>query len=62
MPGSLNVQFTKDALLKDDFDEWLARIICYAFSVPPTPFIKQTNRATADNASDTAQAEGLAPL
>jgi hypothetical protein len=56
------VRFTKDALLKDEFDEWLIRIICYAFSVPPTAFVKQTNRATADNASDTAMQEGLAPL
>ena len=62
VPGGLNVQFTKDALLKDEFDEWLARIICYAFSVPPTAFVKQSNRATADNASDTAMQEGLAPL
>ena len=62
IPGGLTVQFTKDALLKDEFDEWLARIICYAFSVPPTPFVKQSNRATADNASDTAMQEGLAPL
>ncbi len=62
VPGGLNVQFTKDALLKDDFDEWLARIICYAFSVPPTAFVKQANRATAESAQDTALQEGLAPL
>ncbi len=62
VPGGLNVQFTKDALLKDEFDEWLARIICYAFSVPPTAFVKQMNRATADNAHDTGMQEGLAPL
>jgi len=24
--------------LKDDFDEWLARVVCFAFSVPPTAF------------------------
>ena len=62
VPGGLNVQFTKDALLKDEFDEWLARIICYAFSVPPTAFIRQMNRATADNAHETGLQEGLAPL
>jgi hypothetical protein len=47
---------------KDEFDEWLARIVCYAFSLPPTPFIRQMNRATADTAQDAALAEGLAPL
>ncbi len=29
---------------------------------PPTPFIKQMNRATADNSHDAALEEGLAPL
>ena len=33
VPGGLSVQFTKDALLKDDFDEWLARVVCFAFSL-----------------------------
>lgn len=48
--------------LKADIDEWLARIACYAYSVPPTPFIRQMNRATADNAQEEAQEEGLHPL
>ena len=48
--------------LKNEFDEWLARVVCYAFSVPPTAFVKQSNRATADNASDMASKEGLLPL
>lgn len=51
-----------EALLKGEFDEWLIRIVCYAFSVSPTPFVKQMNRATAENASDTAREEGLQPL
>ena len=62
IPGGLNVQFTKDALLKDDFDEWLARIVCFAFSLPPTAFVKQMNRATAESEKDRAEQEGLAPL
>ena len=62
VPGGLNVQFMKEALLKDDFDEWLVRIICYAFSVSPTPFTKQTNRATAESVHQAALQEGLAPL
>ncbi len=62
VPGGLNVQFMKEALLKDDFDEWLVRIICYAFSVSPTPFTKQTNRATAESVQQAALQEGLAPL
>ena len=60
--GDVKLQFTKDPMLKDEFDEWLARIICYAFSLPPTAFVKQMNRATANNAQETALEEGLLPL
>ncbi len=62
VPGGLGVQFMKEALLKDDFDEWLVRIVCYAFSVSPTPFTKQTNRATAESVHSAALQEGLFPL
>jgi Inorganic Pyrophosphatase/Phage portal protein len=43
-------------------DEMLIRLACYAFSVSPTPFIQQNNRATAQNAATSAQEEGLYPL
>lgn len=43
-------------------DETLIRLVCYGYSVSPTPFIKQTNRATAQNAQQTAEEEGLYPL
>ena len=36
--------------------------MCYAFSLPPTAFTPQVNRATAQTAQDTALEEGLAPL
>lgn len=62
VPGGMNVAFTKDPLLKDEFDEWLARVICYAFSLSPAAFVKQMNRATADNAKEMALEEGLAPM
>ena len=53
---------TKERALKDEFDEWLARVVCYAFSLPPTAFTKQANRATAENAQEVALEEGLAPV
>lgn len=43
-------------------DELLVRLCCYAFSVSPTPFIHQTNRATANSNQETAEQEGLYPL
>lgn len=62
VPGGVKFNFTKETTLKDDYDEWLARVICYCFSLPPTAFTKQMNRATADNAKQQAEEEGLAPL
>jgi hypothetical protein len=53
---------TKEVVLKDEFDEWLARIVCFAFSVSPTPFIKQMNRATAGSQKEQSDEEGLAPI
>src|SRR6266481_7295281 len=61
-PSGTKYQPFREAPYKDDFDEWLARIVCYAFSLPPTAFTPQVNRATAQTAQDTALEEGLAPL
>jgi hypothetical protein len=64
VPGAIAKGFTqtKDAVLKDQFDEWLARIVCYAFSVSPQWAVKEMNRATSETAQAMANAEGLAPL
>lgn len=52
---------TKTEVLKDLFDEWLARIVCYAFSLSPQALVKETNRATAETSKQAAQEEGLEP-
>lgn len=62
VPGGMEVQFTREPTLKDSMDEWLARIVAYAFSVSPQALIQMMNRATAETAAETAQLEGLAPL
>ncbi|MGH7075438.1 MAG: phage portal protein [Stellaceae bacterium] len=64
VPGGVAKTFipTKDAELKNDYDEWLARVICFAFSISPQPFVEHMNRATAQTAHDTALSEGLAPI
>ena len=62
IPGGMKPFNVKEGALKDMYDEWLARVICYAFSLPPTAFVKQMNRATAKTAQDVALEEGLAPL
>jgi HK97 family phage portal protein len=61
-PMGAKYQAFKEAPYKDEFDEWLARIVCYAFSLPPTAFTPQVNRATAVASQETALEEGLAPL
>ena len=51
--------------LKDQYDEWLARVICYAFSVPATPFVvagqsrDQRDHAPAGDAGGAPAAEDL---
>jgi hypothetical protein len=62
IPESKGVTQIKDAMLKDEMDEWLARVVCYCFSVPPTPFVKVMNRATSTQLQQAALQEGLLPL
>ncbi|MGA3212413.1 MAG: phage portal protein, partial [Terriglobales bacterium] len=57
-----NLQVMKPFELKTELDEWLARVICYAFSVSPQPFVREMNRATAEAAKSSALEEGLHPL
>lgn len=62
IPDGVTFKETKAPPLKDEFDEWLARVICFAFSIEPTPFVKQQNRATAETAREQSLAEGLSPI
>lgn len=52
---------TKTEILKDSFDEWLARIICFCFSLSPQALVKEMNRATSQTAKQSAHEEGLEP-
>lgn len=62
VPGGMDPKFTREPTLKDTFDEWLSRIVCYAFSVSPQALIAQMNRATAETAHTQALQEGLSPV
>ena len=62
VPAGTKYQSFKDAPIKDDFDEWLARIVADAFSLPPTPFIRQMNRSTAGADKDRSMEEGVEPI
>ena len=62
VPGEVKPLDTKEHALKDEYDEWLARIVCFAFSIPPTSLVKDNNRATAQTVQKAALSEGLAPV
>jgi hypothetical protein len=61
-PDGAKYQRFIEPALKDDFDEWLARIACFAFSISPTPFTKTQNRGEQLATKEAALEEGLAPL
>jgi hypothetical protein len=62
-PGGVTPVMTRPPeALVDQFDEWLARIIAFAFSLPPTPFVRLVNRATGETMYEEALQEGLMPL
>ena len=64
VPGGLAKTFvqTKEPELKNEFDNWLATIVCYAFSVSQQAFQRMMNRATAQTAKQSAEEEGLLPI
>ena len=62
IPKTENLVFPKEAVLKDEYDEWLSRIICFAFSIAPNALIRQMNRASSNDVRKSAKEEGLVPL
>ncbi|MET3482365.1 phage portal protein [Methylobacterium sp. 1973] len=62
VPGKIALHQTSEPQLKGEFDEWLSRVVCFAFSISPQALIKQMNRASADTQKELAEEEGLAPL
>jgi HK97 family phage portal protein len=56
------LQLLKEPALKAEMDEWLARIVCFAFSISPHALVREMNRATAQTAKEQSLEEGLWPL
>jgi hypothetical protein len=61
MPGEFKYVETKEPPLKDDYDEWLARVISFAFQVSAQPFITRTNRGSDDEAQRNALEQSKLP-
>lgn len=64
VPGELSRNFkeTKQPPLKDVYDEWLARVVCFAFSIEPTPFVAQVNRSVAETSREQSLSDGMSSL
>ena len=60
-PGA-KLEFPKLQALKDEFDEWVARVICHVFGLPPNPFIKTFSRSGQQSSMEEAEAEGRRPV
>lgn len=60
MPNGMKPYIFERDVVKSEFDEWLARITCMQFSVPVTPLVKETNRATAEATQEASLKEGHA--
>lgn len=64
VPAAVGKTFipTQENELFGKAEEWLARVVCFAFSISAQPFLQMMNRSTADNAAREAAATGLAPI
>jgi hypothetical protein len=64
VPGGVAKTFiqTKEPELKNAFDEWIARVVCFAFSISPQAFVNQMNRSTSETQKEAAEEEGLLPI
>jgi Phage portal protein len=64
IPAGTNSKYTPihEPPLKSEFDEWLVRIVCFAFSYPPSAFVSLSNRSIAEQHEKTAEEEGVEPL
>ena len=47
---------------KKEFDEYLARIVCYAFNTSPLPLVQLMNRATGETSDQQETQSGAHPL
>jgi len=62
IPFGSKVTEAKEAVLADMMDELIIREIAYAFNVSPGSLVKMVNRASGEQMSEDAKAEGLEPV
>jgi hypothetical protein len=62
IPAVTGIEFTKPEMLKDQYDDFLVRVICYALSLSPNALVQAVNRGTSETIQEAALEEGLQPL
>ena len=59
IPGSAkDLVFTKDAVLKDEADDMLFRLVCWFFDISPQALVREMNRATSETQKESSDEEG----
>jgi hypothetical protein len=58
--AALHILKTRD--WAPEFNEWLARVICYAFQVSPLPLVRLMNRGTAETSEQAGIEGGVRPV
>ncbi len=62
LPGGKRPPYeSKKEALTDATDEWLIRVMCFAFGLSPMPFVKMMNRATGQTHAEQQKEEGTLP-
>jgi hypothetical protein len=59
IPGSAkDMVFPKEAILKDEADDMIFRIVCWLFDISPQALVKEMNRSTSETAKQSSTEEG----
>lgn len=62
VPGMDHFFQLKAPEMKNAYDDYIARILCFAMGISAQPFISQMNRATAQTAEETSEQAGQQPV
>lgn len=62
MPGGGDYTATKEPPLKNAFDEYLARVCCFALGYPPGALVALSNKSIAEQHERSSEEEGEGPV
>ena len=62
VPGMDHFFQLKEPEQKNVYDDYIARILCFAMGISPQPFISQVNRATAETQEESSEKSGQQPI